>query len=103
MIHPDLLSNAMYGAVLALLCISFATSSARAETQDKMDEQFNMAEGGSLLVDVDDGDVEVSTHDEERVVVQVLRTARADGADAEREMLEAHEISIEQNGGQVRV
>lgn len=103
MIHPDIFSNATYWTILALLCIGFATSSARAVTQDEIKEEFSIGEGGTLVVDVDDGDVEISAHDGDRVRVQVLRKAQADGAEAEREMLAAHEVSIERDGEQVRV
>ncbi len=103
MIQPDLLTHATYWTILALLCIGFATSTARAATQDEIKEEFAIGHGGALIVDVDDGNVEVTTHEDERVSVQVLRTARADGADTEREILEAHEVRIERDGEQVRV
>jgi DUF4097 and DUF4098 domain-containing protein YvlB len=103
MINPDLLSNTAYLATIALLCIGFATSSAHAETKDEMNEQFAVGAGGVLIVDVNDGDVEVSTHNGEGVTVQVLRKARAEDAESEREILEAHEVKIERDGEKVSV
>ena len=103
MIQPDLFTHAPYWTIFALLCIGFASGAARAVTQDEIKEEFASGHGGALIVDIDDGDVEVTTRQDERVTIQVLRKATAEDADSEREILEAHEVKIERDGEAVRV
>ncbi len=103
MIPSELYLAPIYLAAFALLLFCSASTPARSVTTDEMHEKFAVSASGKLVVDVDDGDVQISSHDADEVSVEVLRQVRADSEDLERRTLEAHEVRFEQEGDEVRI
>lgn len=91
----------MRKACFVFLCLASAPT--HALTQDEMREEFAVASGGTLVAKVEDGDIEIVTHDMERVVVEVFRKVRAATDDLERQVLKSHRVRISQDGSEVRI
>lgn len=91
----------MRNACFVFLCLASAPT--HALTQDEMREEFAVASGGTLVAKVEDGDIEIVTHDMERVVVEVFRKVRAATDDLERQVLKSHRVRISQDGSEVRI
>ena len=83
--------------------VAVLAGAAGATTTDETRREFEAAAGGTFVASVDDGEVRVRTHDQERVVVEVYRRASADDEEAERAILGLHRFSVVQEDGEVRL
>jgi len=76
---------------------------ASAETEGNLSRVFSAEPGGHLVVDVEDGDVEVKTGESDQIAVDVFRKVSAKDPEIEREILDDHEITFRQDGNTVTV
>jgi len=74
-----------------------------AKTRDDLHRIFDAEAGGQLIVEAEDGNIEVKGTEKNRVVVEVLRKARAKNEEAERAMLENHVVTFQQDGNRVTI
>jgi len=79
------------------------TPEAEAKTRDDLHRTFDVEAGGELIIEAEDGDIEVKGTEKNRVVVEVLRKARAKNEEAERGMLENHVVTFYQDGNRVTI
>ena len=76
---------------------------AGASTTDEELREFAVEGGGKLVVRVDDGAVQVRTHEQDRAIVRVHRTVNAASEEPERALLDLHRFSVVQEGDEIRV
>jgi len=88
--------------ILLLLCsISFHLEAA--STESNLKKSFAVKPGGSLVMDVDSGSIEISTGERNDVAIEVKRKiTHADSAKAQ-EIFAAHEVAFDQDGPRVEV
>ena len=89
--------------VLGTVLICTTVLPTAALTTDEIREEFVAAPGGTLVVEVGDGHVEIVPHDEDRVVVEVYRRVRAATEQLEQEALAEYEVKMAQRGDEVRI
>ncbi len=80
------------------------TSDASAdEVTDVIRRSFSARPGGALRLDLDRGNIVVTSGDDDEVRVVVERKAKASDEAEARETLRRHEVTIQKHGGGVRV
>ncbi len=99
--NSNLLNSFKAGAV-ALAALIVATTTARAEAEDKITKSFEAAPGGQLVVEVDRGSIEVKTSDAGAVNIEVTRKAGGSRSKAEK-TLKDHVVTTQQTGEKVEV
>ena len=88
---------------LAFLLWLLTSMAARAATEEQLHQQFTVQPGGRLVVDVDFGSVNVSTHAASEVVVDAWRSVTRSSKSAEEAFLEAHPVNFSQDGNTVAI
>jgi DUF4097 and DUF4098 domain-containing protein YvlB len=83
-----------------LLISSLATVAA---TEEQLNQRFTVEPGGQLVVDVDFGSIEVTTHEAGEVVVDVWRRITRKNKADEEEFLKDHQVTFSQDGNTVTV
>lgn len=76
---------------------------AEAATEGNLSRTFEVKPGGQLIVEAEDGDIEVTTSAGNQVAVEVLRRAEAEDEETEREILENHLVTFRQDGDTVTI
>jgi DUF4097 and DUF4098 domain-containing protein YvlB len=90
-------------SVLLAIALIGGTPEAEAETRDDLQRIFEVEAGGQLIIEVEDGDIEVKGTEENRMAVEVLRRARAKDVEDERAMLENHVVTFHQDNNRVTI
>jgi hypothetical protein len=87
----------------AILGICLLNLSANAVTEEHLSKQFTVKAGGSVVVDVDMGSIEVATNANGVVAIDVLRKiGRSKKAD-EESFLKDHPVEFSQEGDKVTI
>lgn len=73
------------------------------DIKDTVKKTFKVRPGGTLYLDVDRGNIEVQSSNSDMVQIEVERTVDADDRDEAKEMLEAHELEMRNEGNDVRL
>jgi DUF4097 and DUF4098 domain-containing protein YvlB len=89
------------GVVVALSIA--AAISAFGVTEEKIHKQFNAAPGGTLVVDVDFGQIQVKTNADQQVVVDVWRRVTRGRKADEEAFLKSRPVQFSASGGTIRV
>ncbi len=90
-------------AAVMAVATAFTTSRALAETVDTINKSFEVGGVGTLTVDVDAGSIDVRTGPGSTVAVEVVRKFRGASEQKEKDMLEAHKVTIEHSGRNVLI
>jgi DUF4097 and DUF4098 domain-containing protein YvlB len=90
--------TAAVAAVLALL----AVSAAQASINNTVRKNFNVAEGGTLIIDTDLGDITVNPA-AGGVTIEVLRRARTSSQSKANDLFRDFDLAFAQEGNNVRV
>jgi len=88
-----------FGLFLGLFTLMFNDAMA----QDSIEKSFEVRSGGKLWIDVDLGKIEIETTSQQSVSVELIRSVKGVSKEEERDILEAHEYSIESGSGGVTV
>ncbi len=91
---------AAFACLLATGTLLFAAS---IDITDTVKRSFDVAEGGELHIEMDYGSLEVATHAEPVVRVTVERVVDTDDEEEAREILEHHDLEMEEDGDGVYV
>jgi hypothetical protein len=75
----------------------------RAETEEKLTKNFAVQPGGTIVVDVDFGSIDVNTHAANEVVVDVLRRVSRASQAEEEEFLADQPVTITPEGNTVTI
>jgi len=84
--------------ILILTCCA-----AFAVTEENISKNFKAASGGTVIVDVDFGSIDVTTNATDEVTVDVWRKISRKNKTAEADFLRAHPVKIVQDGNTVTV
>lgn len=101
--YPRMLS--FHRVLVVLLLATGLASVARADApgaQDVVKESFDVRSGGTLFIDVDQGNLEVEATRGATVLVEVRRRSDA-GERAVERLIEAHDLDIRKDGNDVRI
>jgi DUF4097 and DUF4098 domain-containing protein YvlB len=88
---------------MTLLMLALATSTALAATEEQSNKTFQVSPGGTLVVDVDFGSIEVSSNSTDTVAVSVWRKVSRKNADEEEKFLSENPVVFVQEGSTVTV
>src|SRR5882672_1460329 len=88
---------------LTLLVLALTSCAALAATEEQTNKTFQAASGGTLVVDVDFGSIEVSTNSAEVIAVHVWRSVTRSSAEAEQKYLAENPVVFAQEGNTVTV
>lgn len=75
----------------------------RAESEEKVVKQFPVQPGGTVVVDVDFGSIDVNTHDDNEVVVDVVRRVSRGSQAEEEQFLADRPVTITPDGNTVTI
>lgn len=88
---------------LPILLLAFTATTASALTEERVDQKKDVTPGGTLIVDVDFGTIEVTGGDNQQVMVNAERRISGSSEAKEKEYLEAAPITVTQEGNTVTV
>ena len=74
-----------------------------AETEDKINKHFAVEPGGTLIVDVDFGSIDVSAKATSEVVAEVVRKISRGNKDDEEAFLAGHPVTFSQDGNTISI
>jgi DUF4097 and DUF4098 domain-containing protein YvlB len=74
-----------------------------ADINDNIHRSFNVRPGGRLVVDIDEGDIDVRSGAGSAVVVDVQRTARTSSESKAKDIFSRYETTVSQSGDSVTV
>jgi len=74
-----------------------------AETEDKINKHFTVEPGGTLIVDVDFGSIDVSAKATGEVVAEVIRKISRGNKDDEEAFLAGHPVTFSQDGNTITI
>ena len=92
--------------LLALACLaafSPRAASAASTVEGNLKKVFTVKPGGKLVVDADQGSIEVNTTKDSQVQVEVFRKITAGSEAKAQQLLAEHKVEIAQDGGAVTV
>ena len=87
----------------AFVAVHAASALVRADQEDVISKTLDVGPGGKLVMEVDRGSITVKGTDAGSVAVQVFRKAKGWSDSGAREVLEQHQVTITQEGGNVVV
>ena len=85
-------------SLLLAVCVA-----ASAETEEHISKRFTVQPGGTLVVDVDFGSIDVKSHDAAEVAVEVFRKLSGPAKEDEEEFLADRPVTITPDGDTVRI
>lgn len=88
---------------LASILLLSGSLAAFAATEEKLNKQFAVQSGGTLIVDVDFGTIEVGTNATSEVTVDVWRKITRKSTADEEEFLQKHPVQFSQDGATVTI
>src|SRR5208337_1724489 len=86
-----------------LLLLALTSCAALAATEEKTNQTFQVSPGGTLVVDVGFGSIDVSTNSTDAVAVNVWRKVARGSAKKEQEFLSENPVVLVQEGNTVTV
>ena len=95
----------LHRLLAVLLVVASVAPAAQADAlgaQDVVKESFDVRAGGTLIIDVDQGNLEVEATRGSTVLVEVRRRSEA-GEEAVKRLIEAHDLEIRKDGNDVRI
>src|SRR5262245_26481110 len=94
--------NRIRTAAVAVALVLLAVSAAQASIDSPIRKNFNVAEGGTLIIDTDLGDINVNPA-AGGVSIQVLRRARTSSQSKANDLFRDFDLTFAQEGNNVRV
>ena len=88
---------------LTLLVLAMTTCAALAATEEQTNKTFQVAPGGTLVVDVSFGSIDVGTNPSDAVAVNVWRKVSRSSADKEQKFLADNPVVFTQDGNTITV
>jgi len=88
---------------LTLFLLALTSCAALAATEEQTNKTFQVSPGGTLVVDVDFGSIDVSTNSTDAVAVNVWRKITPGSAEEEQKLLSENPVVFVQDGNTVTV
>lgn len=83
--------------------VQTASVQAAGDVKDTVKKSFKVRSGGTLFIDIDHGNVEVALTRDDAVRVEVERSVDTNERDEARQILDRHDLAIEQHGNNVSI
>jgi DUF4097 and DUF4098 domain-containing protein YvlB len=100
--HPNELAHCKALTLAAFVLVATALA-ANAATEERVNKHFTVTAGGTLVVDVAFGSIEVSTNDTSEVVVDAWRKVGRKNKAQEEAFLRDNPIEMKQDGSKVTI
>ena len=88
---------------MTLLALALASFTALAATEEQTNKTFQVASGGTLVVDVDFGSIEVNTNPTDAVAINVWRKVSRGSAEKEQKFFSDNPVVFVQDGNSITV
>src|SRR5277367_650934 len=88
---------------LTLLVLTLTSCAAFAATEEQINKTFQFAPGGTLVVDVDFGSIEVNTNAADGIAVSVWRKVTRGSAEKEKKFLADDPVVFTQEGSTLTI
>jgi DUF4097 and DUF4098 domain-containing protein YvlB len=88
---------------LTAILLALTSCAAFAATEEQLNKKFEVAPGGTIVVDVDFGAIDIATNSGSEVTVDVWRKITRKSKAEEEEFLQSHPVSFAQDGNAVTV
>lgn len=88
---------------LTLLLLALTSCAALAATEEQTNQTFQVSPGGTLVVDVDFGSIDISTNSTDAVAVNVWRKVTRGSAEKEQKFLSENPVVFVQEGNTITV
>ena len=88
---------------LSTILLLASSLAAFAATEEQLNKHFTVQPGGTLVVDVDFGSIEVSTNATSEVTVEVWRKITRKNKSDEDEFIQKHPVQFSQEDGTVTI
>jgi DUF4097 and DUF4098 domain-containing protein YvlB len=98
-IMNSLISRPIMMAAFSILCLTTAS----ADLEEKIQKTFTPGPGGSLVMDIDRGSIDIRTSDRPLAEIQVTRKVNARTTARMKQILADHRIEFENNGAEIRI
>lgn len=102
-VQPGTTTSKLMIMKLSASLLLAACVAASAETEERISKRFTVQPGGTLVVDVDLGSIDVKSHDAGEVAVEVLREVNGGAKEDEEEFLAERPVTITPDGDSVRI
>lgn len=89
--------------VAALLVVSNSQANDIADIKDTIKKSFKVRSGGTLFLDIDHGNVDVSSHSGNEVRIEVERVVTTDDRDDAQEIFNRHDLTLEERSSNVYI
>jgi len=92
-------------ALVALL-LAFVGGNVQAkntQVRDVIKKTYDVRPGGTIHIDIDHGNIEIETTSDNRVLIELVRIAKAEDRELAERMLERHEYAFDKRGNDVYI
>ncbi len=91
-----------WGLAALLLCLTAGVAQARSfDVKDTVRRTFNVRSGGTLFVDMDQGNVEVQSVRGGELTIEVIRIAKVENRDDAQRYFDQHDLAFNQRGNDI--
>jgi hypothetical protein len=97
------INSALLVAFCGSILLPLVSGTARAATEEQINKKFSVKPGGTVVVDVDVGGIEVGTNATSEVVVDVWRKVTRSSKSAEEKFLKDNPVNFSQDGDTVTI
>src|SRR4051812_23246459 len=92
------INSALLVALFGSIVLPSVSGTARAATEEQINKKFSVKPGGTVVVDIDFGSIEVSTNATSEVIVDVWRKVGRSSKSAEEQFLKDNPVKFSQDG-----
>src|SRR6266853_5147516 len=97
------INSALLVAFCGSILLPLVSGTARAATEEQINKKFSVKPGGTVVVDIDVGSIEVGTNATSEVVVDVWRKVGRSSKSAEEKFLKDNPVNFSQDGDTVTI
>jgi len=101
--REKLINSALLVAFCGSILIPLTSLTARGATEEQINKKFSVKAGGTIVVDVDFGSIEVRTNATSEVVVDVWRKVERSSKSADEKFLKDNPVNFSQGGDTVTI
>jgi hypothetical protein len=89
--------------VVVVVCLFLVTSVFAAGIEKNIEKSFNVGKGGTLELNSEMGSVDITSHAENKVLINVSLTAMSSNANKAEDIFKTFELTFNRNGNDVRI
>src|SRR5882724_6432089 len=101
--REKLINSALLVVFCGSILIPLTSLTARGATEEQINKKFGVKPGGTVVVDIDFGSIEVGTNATSEVVVDVWRKIGRSSKSAEEKFLKDNPVNFSQDGDTVTI